>query len=75
MAVGLKLAEEWLILLFLRYNSTLHKPGIDDRVIKNTQQSAIQEAATVTTAAIPTKEGRRRRGAGQGNNKVEEDYN
>ncbi len=25
-------------------------------------------------AAIPTKEGRRRRGAGQGNNKVEEDY-
>jgi hypothetical protein len=43
-------------------------------VIKNTQQSAIQEGATVTTGAIPTKEGRRRRDAGQGNNEVEEDY-
>ena len=31
--------------------------------------------ATATTGAIPTKEGRRRRGAGQGNNEVEEDYN
>ncbi len=41
---------------------------------KNTQQSAIQEGATATTAAIPTKEGRRRQSAGQGNNKVEEDY-
>ena len=30
--------------------------------------------ATATTGAIPTKEGRRRRGAGQGNNEVEEDY-
>jgi hypothetical protein len=43
-------------------------------VIKHTQQSAIQEGATATTAAIPTKKGRRRRGAGRGNNKVEEDY-
>jgi hypothetical protein len=42
---------------------------------KSTQQSAIQEDATATTAAIPTKDGRRRRGAGQGNNEVEEDYN
>ncbi len=32
---------------------------------KNTQQSAIQEGATAMTAAIPTKEGRRRRGAGR----------
>ncbi len=44
-------------------------------MIKNTQQSAIQEGATATTAAIPTKEGRRRRGVGQGNNKVDEVYN
>jgi hypothetical protein len=44
-------------------------------VIKNTQQSAIQEGATAMMAAILTKEGRRRRGVGQGNNKVEEDYN
>jgi hypothetical protein len=44
------------------------------QVIKNTQQSAIQESATTTTRAIQTKEGRRRRGAGQGNNEVEEDY-
>jgi hypothetical protein len=43
-------------------------------VIKNTQQSAIQEGATATTGAISTKEGRRRRGAGQGKNEVEEDY-
>ena len=43
-------------------------------MIKNTQQSAIQEGATAMTAAISTKEGRRRRGAGQGNNEVEEDY-
>ncbi len=42
---------------------------------KNTQQSAIQEGAAATTAAIPMKEGRRRRGVGQGNNEVEEDYN
>ncbi len=44
------------------------------QVIKNTQQSAIQEGATATTGAIPTKEGRRRRGMGQGNNEMEEDY-
>jgi hypothetical protein len=44
-------------------------------MIKNTQQSAIQEGATATTAANPMKKGRRRRGAGQGNNEVEEDYN
>jgi hypothetical protein len=45
-------------------------------VTKNTQQSAIQEGVIATTAAIPTnKEGRRRRGAGQGNNEVEEVYN
>jgi hypothetical protein len=44
-------------------------------MIKNTQQSAIQEGATATTAAISTKKGRRRRGVGQGNNEVEEDYN
>ncbi len=43
-------------------------------MIKNTQQSAIQEGATATTADISTNEGRRRRGTGQGNNKVEEDY-
>jgi hypothetical protein len=42
---------------------------------KNTQQSAIQEGATVMTVAILTKEGRRRRGAVQGNNEMEEDYN
>jgi hypothetical protein len=42
---------------------------------KNTQQSAIQEGTTATTAVIPTKKGRRRWGAGQGNNEVEEDYN
>ncbi len=53
-----------MILLFLRCNSTLHKPAIDDKVIKSTHQSAIQESATVMTAAIPTKEGRRRRGMG-----------
>jgi hypothetical protein len=41
---------------------------------KNTQQSAIQEGAIARTGAIPTKEGRRRWGAGQGNNEVEEDY-
>ncbi len=75
MAVGLKSAEEGLILLFLRCNSTLHEPVIDDRVIKNTQQLAIQEGATATTAAIPTKEGRRRRGAWQSNNEVEEGNN
>jgi hypothetical protein len=76
MAVGLKLAEERLILLFLRCDSTLQEPTIDDRVIKNTQYSATpQEGATATTAAIPMKEGRRRWGAGQGNNAVEEDYN
>ncbi len=28
----------------------------------------------MTRGAIPTKEGRRRQGAGQGNNEVEEDY-
>jgi hypothetical protein len=39
---------------------------------KNTQQSAIQEGVTATTASILTKKGRRRRGAGQGNNEVEE---
>jgi hypothetical protein len=44
-------------------------------VIKNTQQSAIQEGATVTTAAILMKEGKRRQGVGQGNSEVEEDYN
>jgi hypothetical protein len=43
--------------------------------VKNILQSGIQEGVTATTAAIPTKEGRRRRGAGQGYNKVEEDYN
>ncbi len=43
-------------------------------MIKNAQQSAIQEGVTATTAAIPTKEGWRRRGVGQGNNEVEEDY-
>ena len=42
--------------------------------VKNTKQSAIQEGATARTAAILTKEGRRRQGTGQGNNKVEEDY-
>jgi hypothetical protein len=45
MAVRLKSAEEGLILLFLRCDSTLHEPTIDDRVMKNTQQSAIQEGA------------------------------
>jgi hypothetical protein len=44
-------------------------------VIKNTQQPAIQEGVTATTASILTNEGRRRRSAGQGNNEVEEDYN
>jgi hypothetical protein len=44
-------------------------------VIKNTQQSAIQEGATATTVAILTKESRRRRGTGQGNNEAEKDYN
>jgi hypothetical protein len=43
-------------------------------VIKNTQQSSIQEGAIAMTGAILTKEGRRRQGAGQGNNEVEEDY-
>jgi hypothetical protein len=71
-AVGLKSAEGGLILLFLRCNSTLREPAIDDRVIKNTQQLAIQEGVTATTAAIPTKKGRRRQGAWQGNNEVEE---
>jgi hypothetical protein len=41
-------------------------------VIKNTQQSAIEDGATATMVAIPKKEGRRRCGAGQGNNKDEE---
>ena len=40
---------------------------------KTTQQSAIQEGATATTVAILTKEGRRKWGMGQGNNKVEQD--
>ncbi len=44
-------------------------------MIKNTQQPAIQEGATAITVAIPIKDGRRRRGAGQGNNEVEKDYN
>jgi hypothetical protein len=66
MAVGLKSVEEGLILQFLRFNSSLHKPAIDDRVIKNTKQLAIQVGATGTMVAIPTKEGRRRQGAGQG---------
>jgi hypothetical protein len=65
MAVGSKSAEEGLILLFLRCNSTLHKPATDDRVIKNTQQLAIQEGATATMAAIPMEEGRRRQGTWQ----------
>jgi hypothetical protein len=34
MAVGLKSAEERLILLFFRCDSTLHKPAIDDKVMK-----------------------------------------
>ncbi len=38
---------------------------------KNAQQSAIEDGATATMVAIPTKEGRRRCGAGQGNNKEE----
>ena len=41
-------------------------------LIKNAQQSAIEDGATATMAAIPIKEGRRRCGAGQGNNKEEE---
>ena len=41
-------------------------------MIKNRQKSAIQQGATETTQAIPTKEGRRRYGAGQGNNKEKE---
>ncbi len=39
---------------------------------KNAQQSAIEDGATATMVAIPTKEGRRRCGAGQGNNEEEE---
>jgi hypothetical protein len=39
---------------------------------KNTQQSAIEDGATATMAAIPTMEGRRRCGMGQGNNKEKE---
>jgi hypothetical protein len=42
------------------------------QVIKNTQQSAIEDGATATMAAIPIKEGRRRCGAGQGNKEEEE---
>ncbi len=41
-------------------------------LIKNAQQSAIEDGATAMMAAIPTKEGRRRCGAGQGNNEEEE---
>jgi hypothetical protein len=41
-------------------------------VIKNTQQSAIEDGATAKMASIPIKEGRRRCGAGQGNNEEEE---
>ncbi len=41
-------------------------------MIKNAQQSAIEDGATATMAAIPTKEGRRRCGTGQGNNEEEE---
>jgi hypothetical protein len=41
-------------------------------VIKNAQQSAIEDGATATMAVIPTKEGRRRCGVGQGNNEEEE---
>jgi hypothetical protein len=41
-------------------------------VIKNTQQSAIEDGVTATMAAIPTKEGRRRCGMVQDNNKEEE---
>jgi hypothetical protein len=46
------------------------------QVIKNTQQSAIQEGVTATMVAMPTKEGRRRWGMGQGNNanEVEEGH-
>jgi hypothetical protein len=44
------------------------------QVIKNTQQSAIQEDASAMMVAILTKEGRRRRSMGQGNNEAEEDY-
>ncbi len=40
--------------------------------MKNAQQSAIEDGATATMAAIPKKEGRRRCGAGQGNNEEEE---
>ena len=39
---------------------------------KNAQQSAIEDGATAMMVAILTKEGRRRCGAGQGNNEEEE---
>ncbi len=41
-------------------------------MIKNAQQSAIEDGATATMATIPTKEDRRRCGAGQGKNEEEE---
>ncbi len=41
-------------------------------MIKSAQQSAIEDGATATMATNPTKEGRRRCGVGQGNNKEEE---
>jgi hypothetical protein len=82
MAVGLKSAEEGLILALPQLQSNIARAR--DCMIeykgetrwctgdKNAQQSAIEDGATATMAAIPTKEGRRRCGAGQGNNEEEE---
>jgi hypothetical protein len=66
MAVGLKLAEEGLIQLFLRYNSTLHKLAIDDRVIKNTQQSAIHGGCNCNNGSHSNKEDQEEAGHGAG---------
>ncbi len=82
MAVGLKSAEDGLILALPQVQSNIARSR--DCMIerkgetrwctgdKNAQQSAIEDGATATMAAIPTKEGRRRCGTGQGNNKEEE---
>ncbi len=83
MAVGLKSAEEGLILALpqLRFDIARARDCMIERKgetrsctgDKNAQQSAIEDGATARMAAIhPTKEGRRRCGAGQGNNKEEE---
>ncbi len=82
MAVGLKLAEEGLILALPQVQSNIaracdcmiEREGGTRRCTgdKNAQQPAIEDGATATMAAIPTKGGRRRCGAGQGNNEEEQ---